>query len=595
MIRRSSRSRPFASRASLALVALLVGCRRDGVAVRAAPRVGVTSDVDGDGLGDVVLSDAPLGALLLRGSRARPLTEVRWRWSVSAADPARVRVASVVLAGDLDRDGRAEVALSETSVTDDPCARGGVRVHRGGTAGVSPLPAWRLEDATAADARTHHYARVGAHLARVDGLDGPGSFGLIVSARRTRVTDGSSSDGAPHAAAGSSEFCQGDELWVYHGTSRTPGQRIVIGEGEVQRVVTGRIDGDAFSDLFVLAPPKGLLFRGRRGGFEERPSATLVDPHDDPQRWSDAAIGDLDGDGDGEVIVTTQYSSEGAQRGRVAVVHYDVFSHAPRVAAMYALGERASGGAPRSVVVLSDLDGDRRSEVVVADPSQRAALLFLGRTEPRWASPDRVLRASESDGTLGVTLINAGDVDGDGRDEVLVRAEREDGAMATLHLGWPLRGTLERVTLPPGPQGFGWALAGRSANTGGSRPRELPPLPRRCRVPSAEREPERLVAVGAPRVAADGPRIAEALRERVRALALCQQRALEEDCSRASRASISLGRDDAGALSVAGVAWLDPTTDALRDCVQSALGGPLLDASAPGSDGPVELRFLEVP
>ncbi len=96
-------------------------------------------------------------------------------------------------------------------------------------------------------------------------------------------------------------------------------------------------------------------------------------------------------------------------------------------------------------------------------------------------------------------------------------------------------------------------------------------------------------------VRVDASRVSEALSARAQAMAACHERSLIEDCNRSATASITLARDDAGALVAAGIAWQSDTTDALRDCVQQALAGPLVAAAREGSDGAVTVRFHEGP
>jgi|LNFM01.1.fsa_nt_gb hypothetical protein len=564
----------------------------------------VINDANGDGLADIAVADAPLGAMLLFGTHrasSLALSSAPWRWTVSASDPSPVRAGAMAFIGDLNGDRRSELAIGEAAVSpQEACPRGGVRIYLGDARGFGREPAYRIEAPAPMGEGTDHYAFVGAHIARVDAIDGPRTTGFVVSARRTRVSliepvrdagDAADADAQSEAGAQRSEFCQGDELWVLRSDGRTPSQRLFIEQGEVQRIVIGHVDRDAFRDMVVLAPPKAIVFRGRAGGFEERAAIVLDDPHDAPQRWSDVAIGDVDGDGDGEIVLTFQYGVAPEGVTRAGVVHFDVLGDSRQVALSAPTSERNEAAVGRSVLVVRDQDGDGRDEIVVADPNLRAVLVYRGNAESNWPAPDRVLRVSESAGALGVTLVDGGDIDGDGRDDIIVRAARDDGGMATLYVASPLRGELARVELAPGPEGFGYSLAGRSSSQGGGHPRELPPRARRCEVASATEHPEALVTVGAPMVRADRARIEAALRERTVALAQCHERWLREDCNHQATASLTLLRSDAGVVSVAGVAWGEQSNDALRDCVQQALTAPLIDRSSPGADGPVVIEF----
>lgn len=616
------RARPLSIVCSVLLAltsASIEGCKRRRPAhtrnqVTAAQRARpftVVNDSDGDGLADVLLADAPLGAQLLSGSREAPLSRARWRWSMRADDPARVRARAMAFVGDLDGDRKSEVAIAQSSVrADNPCEPGGVRIHYGSAStGLSPQPAWWLDPATPMGEGTDHYALIGAQLARVDDIDGPRTAGLVVSARRTRVLrgmsrladDGGDGDGDVDGSAlqnqRRSEFCEGDELWVYRGATRAPSQRIVLREGAVERVVVGRLDMDAYPELVVLARPRVLIYRGRPGGFEESPARVIDDPHDEPMRWSDVAVGDLDGDGAGDVVLTLQYTSTSEGATRAAVVHFNaLMALSDQRFVLAPTASVAEGALGRSLILVRDQNGDRRDELVIADPVLRAVLVYAGRAEHRYDEPTRVLRVPENAGALGVTLIDAGDVDGDRRDELLVRASRDDGGMSTLYLGEALRGELERVAIEPGAEGFAWSIAGRSSALGGPGPRELAPLPRRCVVPSSESEAARLVTIEPAMVRVDAAAVDAALQAKLGAVAACHERSLQEDCNRSAVASATLVRDaSTGALTVSSVAWQSETTDALRDCVEQALRGTLIERSREGSDGPVTLRFHEVP
>lgn len=126
-----------------------------------ASRVYAAGDVNGDGLADVVVG-APgeaegLGrAYAFLGSRQG--LDPRPAWSVKGSRPGDALGIVVYAAGDVDKDGYADVLVGATGSLSTP---GEARLYRGSRWGLAPRPAWRTTGEAAGDAFGQWTARAG--------------------------------------------------------------------------------------------------------------------------------------------------------------------------------------------------------------------------------------------------------------------------------------------------------------------------------------------------------------------------------------------------------------------------------------------------
>ena len=202
------------------------------------------------------------------------------------------------------------------------------------------------------------------------------------------------------------------------------------------------VDADGYDDLLATDPETAATAL-LPGPFRDDtvPSAVFTISEPDAGNWS-FAMGDVDGDGAldlafgvGNSSTVGTYSGRaaffrGPVRGDVAFEDADAFLEA----------EEARVGLGNSVSIAGDLDGDGDDDIVVGATGvysdiTGALVVFhsLWSGTASTADADLVIDGTQLGGSFGWSFATDGDVDGDGRDDIVVGAPYdvgEDGGLA---------------------------------------------------------------------------------------------------------------------------------------------------------------------
>jgi hypothetical protein len=370
-----------------------------------APPANATVTCDGTSCGYVCDSGlVPFGGACVDAPAPRPIAPLSMSrttkrnpllsWELPpGAEGARVDIcrdpACATIITTFDATGSSASVPMELDVATNPTYHFRLRSLVGGAAGTNVSPVWQFAVAYRSTAVESAWAR----LLDVN-LDGFGDVAV----------------GAPSLA----------QVMIYGGSatavSTTPATlNGPAGSDFGASVATaGDVNGDGFGDLVVGSPSSAnaFVYYGGASGLADASRTMLSGPAGSRFGASVAALGDVNGDGFGDVAVACPGTNE-------ALVHYGSASGIRTSGATLVSGAAASGfGA--SVASAMDVNGDALGDLVVGAPLANTATVYLGAS----AGLDRasaIVLTGPASSAFG-TALAAGDVNFDGRGDVVVGA-----------------------------------------------------------------------------------------------------------------------------------------------------------------------------
>ena len=291
------------------------------------------------------------------------------------------------------------------------------------------LLAWSAPWATTMS--SNHPGAIGTASTAAGDLDGDGGFELVVGAPETTGQVGRV------------------YLFEVEGAERTTtltAAAVISGRDAGDGFGTSLLsrmdlDGDGIDDLAVGAPSFGVsgqgsgvyVFSGPVSGMLSHDDASwyALDSTSGVSAGASLAAGDIDGDGAAELLVGAWGDDTSASNAGAVWIIATPESADPdlREANLVIYGDDGLDQAGRAVVVLGDIDGDGRDDVAVGAPGQSSNDVRSGRVGifrmpssngATVSEGDTVVEGLSAYGYTGWSLAAPGDVDGDGRADLLV-------------------------------------------------------------------------------------------------------------------------------------------------------------------------------
>lgn len=405
--------------------------------------VATAGDVDADGDSDFLVAaqgwsngETDEGYVaLFRGSTGVLSTAPAWEREGNLVG-AKLG-SSIAGVGDVDGDGYADVLLGASGYTDDPVGQAGegwVFLYRGISAGLEAAASWSAQSNQAS-------AAFGASVATAGDANGDGYADIAVGAPFWDVS--ATDEGAAFVwLGGAGGFgAAGTPINV---DALLPGS-MPAGRFGAAVATAGDATGDGLSDLLVGAPldwiadiREGLayLFRGSGDGLAASP-AWVVESNRTDAYFGEyiSAVGDLNGDGFGDVAVGAPHWDNGETNEGNVSIFFGSATGLSSTPAWTAESNQTSALFGDSVAA-GDLNGDGFDDLVVGASSwednsaiyidEGKVFVWYGSTAGLGApgtpgNADWTARGSQSNAYFGWPVVT-GDFNGDGFSDIGVGA-----------------------------------------------------------------------------------------------------------------------------------------------------------------------------
>jgi hypothetical protein len=406
--------------------------------------VASAGDVNGDGYSDVIVGvyqyenveNNEGGAFVYHGSAAGSSTTANN--TPDDADQGNADFGfSVSSAGDVNADGYSDVIIGAFLYDDGAnIEEGKAFVYHGSAAGLSLSPNSTPDDADQA------YAEFGFSVASAGDVNADGYSDVIIGA--PLYNDGVNTD-------------EGN-AFVYYGSasglSPTPNSipddaNQFNAQFAYAVAAAGDVNGDGYSDVIIGAwlyndganSDEGMAFvyYGSAGGLSASPGNILDDADQVNAQFgtSVACAGDVNGDGYSDVLIGAPLYDDAAStnEGR-AFVYYGSSTGLPAFPNNTPDdADQANAKFGTSVASAGDVNGDGFSDVIIgayayddgANTNEGRAFVYYGSSTGLPAFPNNTPDdADQAQAFFGISVASAGDVNGDGYNDVIIGAETYD-------------------------------------------------------------------------------------------------------------------------------------------------------------------------
>ncbi len=203
----------------------------------------------------------------------------------------------------------------------------------------------------------------------------------------------------------------------------------------------GDVNGDGYDDIIVgahyhdrsltdLDTGKVYVYHGAGGGIEAAPAFTATGEL--ALDFFGSAVdgaGDVNGDGYDDIIIGARGNDESGQDAGKVYVYHGGPSGLSATPAFTDVGTDVESNFGNAVAGAGDINGDGYADVIVGAPTSPAVGEYAGKVYVYLGSPGGLLKPAafvaageNGDDKFGVAVAGAGDVNGDGFDDLIVGA-----------------------------------------------------------------------------------------------------------------------------------------------------------------------------
>lgn len=396
--------------------------------------VSTAGDVNGDGYDDVIVgapsysngqNDEGLVRVYL-GSPTGVSTTAQWEREGGQLDA--LLGYSVSTAGDVNGDGYDDIIAGTPQYDAGEANQGRVLIYLGSPSGVSSSVHAILlgEDAT---------DEFGTVVSAAGDVNGDGYDDVLVSAYYAEIFLGPSNAGAVYCYLGSASGIDATADWSKFG--------VHVDEHLGDAISTaGDVNGDGFSDILIgaswytdgqSAEGAAYVYDGNSLGLSSLPSSVYVSNQTNAHLGGGVKTGgDINADGYADIVIgAPRFSADQGIEGRVQV-YYGSSQGAVSSAVVTIEGNGEAAYFGHSVSTAGDVDGDGRSDLLVGSPYFEVDEIGAGRAQVFLANADdysgvawTVIEANQSFAATG-SSVGFADVNADGYSDLLAGSWRYD-------------------------------------------------------------------------------------------------------------------------------------------------------------------------
>jgi len=330
---------------------------------------------------------------------------------------------SVAGAGDVNGDGYADVIVGARGYDNGEANEGRAFVYHGSASGLSEAANWTAESNQA-------YAYLGNSVSTAGDVNGDGYADVIVGAYY--YDNGEQYEGMAFVYLGHSGGLSTAPDW----TKESNQADAYLGYSVS---TAGDVNGDGYADVIIgalhysnneIGEGRVFVYLGSGSGLSSTANWTKEGNQKDASfGYSAAGAGDVNGDGYADVIVGAHLYDNGEENEGMAFVYYGSTSGFSPTADWTAGSNQAGAGFGWSVATAGDVNGDGYADVIVGahsydngEDDEGRAFVYLGSAEGLSATPNWTAESDQAYASFGNSVATAGDVNGDGYADIIVGA-----------------------------------------------------------------------------------------------------------------------------------------------------------------------------
>lgn len=416
--------------------------------------VSIAGDVNGDGYSDVIIgaylydngqTDEGIAFVYYGSSSGLPITA---NWTAESNQAGAWFGNSVSATGDINGDGLGDVVIGANFYDGEVMNCGAIFVFYGSTSGLSLTANWTIESDQA-------NAYFGWSVSAAGDVNGDGYSDVIVGSpfyQNGQTEEGrafvyhGSSGGLSTVANWTAES---DQAGAYFGVCvSTTGD--VNGDGYSDVI----IGADRF-DNGQIDEGKVYLYLGTSSGLEST-CRWSKESNQEGAHFGQcvSTAGDVNGDGYSDIIVGAySYDNDQTNEGRAFVYHGSA-SGLSIIATWTAEGDQAYAYFGQSVFTAGDVNGDGYSDIIVGaygydngQTDEGKVFVYHGSAGGLSTTPDWTAESDQANASFGMSVSSAGDVNSDGYSDVIVGASGYDNGQNSEGRAFAFHGSVGGLSL----------------------------------------------------------------------------------------------------------------------------------------------------